>query len=212
MSENFDNMKVLRKQGLSLEEIAEEISLNESTIQIYLRVINRGFKSLTEYHEHLVKQRGFESLTEYQEHLAKQRGFESLTKYRKHLVKQRGFESLTEYHEHLVKQRGFESLTKYYEYLAKERGFESLTEYHLQRYRKRQERPLNKKLSKLIKQHLEILNKNARWLADELGITEGAISRYKDGKTTPRRSLQPKLFKILELPYKTIDNIIKNET
>ena len=164
MSENFDNMKVLRKQGLSLEEIAEEISLNESTIQIYLRVINRGFKSLTEYHEHLVK------------------------------------------------QRGFESLTKYYEYLAKERGFESLTEYHLQRYRKRQERPLNKKLSKLIKQHLEILNKNARWLADELGITEGAISRYKDGKTTPRRSLQPKLFKILELPYKTIDDIIKNET
>jgi hypothetical protein len=32
----------------------------------------QGFKSLTEYQEHLVKEKGFESRTEYQEHLVKE--------------------------------------------------------------------------------------------------------------------------------------------
>ena len=241
MSENFDKIKVLRKQGLSLEEIAGETQLSGLTIQHYLGAMNRGFKSYLEYQEYLAKQMGFKSYLEYQEYLAKQSGFKSRYEYQEYLAKERGFKSVTEYQrylvrkngfnsireyqvylakqsgfksyyeyqEHLAKEKGFSSLTKYYEHLAKQNGFNSLTEYQRFIAKERQKRTLNKRFSKLINRQLKILDKNARWLADELSITEGAVSRYKDGKTTPRRSLQPKLFKILRLPYKNLEELEK---
>ena len=61
----------------------------------------QGFKSNTEYLEHLAKRKGFKSLAEYYEHLAKRKGFKSNTEYLEHLAKQKGFKSLAEYREHL---------------------------------------------------------------------------------------------------------------
>ncbi len=140
------------------------------------------------------KQRGFASRTEYKEHLAKQKGFASRTEYEEHLVKQRGFASRTEYEEHLVKQRGFASDYDYREHLAKQR----------------QQQPVNQELSHLIKDQLTKLGISQKRLAIELGITEGAISRYASGRTTPRKDLQPKLFEVLKLPYQTIDDLLED--
>ena len=50
-----------------------------------------------------------------------------------------------------------------------------------------------------------------KWLAYELEVTEGAVSRYASGKTTPRKSLQERLFEALELPYKTIDDFLQDK-
>jgi len=108
-------------------------------------------------------------------------------------AKEKGFESPSEYVEDLAKKKEFESYSKYLEHLAK----------------KRQQRPLNRALSNLIKKRLTELNKTQKWLAEQLGVTKGTISRYVSGRITPTSSLQKKLFKILELEYQTIDNILE---
>ena len=127
-------------------------------------------------------------------------GFASRTEYQEHLVKQKGFASYAEYLEHLVRQRinpetgqGFASYAEYLEHLA----------------RQRQKGPENQELGDLIKKGLKRLGKPQRWLAEQLGITGSAISRYASGITTPRKSLQAKLFEVLELPYSTIDDLLK---
>jgi len=124
---------------------------------------------------------------------AKEKGFESPSEYVEDLVKKKEFESYSKYLEHLVKKRKFKSFSEYLEYLAK----------------KRQQRPLNQALSNLIKKRLTELNKNQKWLAEQLGVTKGTISRYISGRITPTGSLQKKLFKIIEVEYKTIDDILE---
>ncbi len=125
---------------------------------------------------------------------AKQRGFMSSSDYQEHLVKQKGFASRMEYEEHLAKQRGFASRMEYEEHLAKQR----------------QQQPINQLLSELIEQRLAELVKTQKWLAQQLGVTEGAVSRYLSGKTRPKKSLQENLFEILELPYQTLDDLVEN--
>src|SRR3989344_5555575 len=187
MSKTFDKVKILRKQGLSLEEIAEETGLAFFTIRIYNQTVKKGYNS------HL----------DYQNNLAKRRGFESTTEYKKYLVERMGFNSIAKYQKFLAKRRGFKSINEYEKYLAKKKGFDSITEYQNNLAKRRQKRVLNKKLSNTINKQLEKLDRNARWLAYKLKVTDGAVSRYRDGKTTPRESLQPKLFSVLKLPYKT---------
>ena len=155
----------------------------------------------------MAKKKNFKSLSEYQEHLVKKRNFRSISEYKKHLAKQRGFKSHLEYQEYLAKKKNFKSLSEYKEHLAINHGFNSFMEYERFLAKERQKRTLNKKLSKIINQQLKILDKNASWLADELGITGGTVSRYRDGKITPRKKLQPKFFKILKLPYKYLEEL-----
>src|SRR3989344_2921007 len=106
------------------------------------------------------------------------------------------FASLTEYREHLAKQR-----------INPKTGerFASRTEYEKHLARQRQQKPINQKLSELIKIRLDELGKTQRQVSNELGITESAVSRYISGRCTPRRSLQEKFFEILGLPYRTLD-------
>src|SRR3989338_4118862 len=120
----------------------------------------------------------------------RKRGFKSCREYQKHLAQQRGFKNISEYQEHLAQQRGFKSYREYQEHLGK----------------KRQKKELNTKLSILINLRLKELGKSQKWLANELNITESATSRYVSGKTTPKRSLQEKLFRILRFPYNTLDD------
>lgn len=92
---------------------------------------------------------------------------------------------------------------------VKERGFASRIEYREHLAKERQERPENQELSVLIKQRLVELEKTQKWLSQQLGITEGAVSRYLSGRTTPRRSLQEILFATLVLPYQTLDDLLE---
>ena len=88
--------------------------------------------------------------------------------------------------------------------------FKSLTEYEVYRARQRQQQPVNQQSSDVVKQRLAELGKTQRWLAQQLEITEGAVSRYISGRTTPRRSLQERLFEVLELPYQTLDDLLED--
>ena len=110
-----------------------------------------------------------------------------------------------------VKQKGFASRTEYHEHLAKQKGFASYGEYRKYQAEQRQQKKSNQKLSGMIKQSLEKLGRNQRWLAEQLRITEGAVSRYISGKTKPRKSLQDSLFRILDLQYQTLDDLVESD-
>jgi len=103
----------------------------------------------------------------------------------------------------------FKSGNQYEDYLARQRGFASRGEYQRHQFREKQKRPENKTLSSLIRKRLRELDKSQRWLAKQLGITEGAVSRYVSGKNIPKKNLQPKLFETLDVPYKTIDDLLE---
>lgn len=198
----------LYEGGLSVAEIAKRTNVSYSTAYGNTRAQERGFASRTEYEKYLAQKRGFASHTDYQNHLAQEKGFASLTEYKKHLAKEKGFASLTEYEKHLAQERGFASLREYKKHLAQEKGFTSLTEYQKHRAQERQKQPINQELGGLIKQRLAELGKTQGWFAEQLGITDATVSRYVNGKTTPRISLQQKLFNVLGLPYQTLDDLV----
>lgn len=151
----------------------------------------------------------FSSQYEYRKHLAAQKGL-TRHEYQKQLAMRKGYSSLSEYKEFLARQRGFSGRNEYELYLAKQKGFESIGRYKESLAGKRQQRPLNRKLSSLIQQQLTALDKTQKWLAEQLGITEGVVSRYVSGRITPKqRSLQRKLFSILKLPYETLDALVQ---
>src|SRR3989338_7931469 len=108
------------------------------------------------------------------------------------------------------RKRGFKNRSEYQEHLAQQRGFKSYREYQEHLGKKRQKKELNTKLSILINLRLKELGKSQKWLANELNITESATSRYVSGKTTPKRSLQEKLFRILRFPYNTLDDLLED--
>ena len=140
--------------------------------------------------------------------IAKRANVSYSTAYGYTKVKQRGFESLSEYQEHLVKQRGFKSRTEYETHLVRERGFKSRSDYQEHLARERQQRPENKELSNLIKKRLKELEKNQSWLADQIGVTSATVSFYTHGKSIPSNDVLKKLSSALEVPYKTLEDIL----
>ncbi|MBS3081017.1 hypothetical protein J4221_06075 [Candidatus Pacearchaeota archaeon] len=174
------------------KEKAWKLYNNDNSISYIARTIGVSYASAWIITEG--RKRGFKSRSEYQEHLAQQRGFKSYSEYQKHLAQQKGFKNISEYQEHLAQQKGFKSYREYQEHLGK----------------KRQKKELNTKLSILINLRLKELGKSQKWLANELNITESATSRYVSGKTTPKRSLQEKLFRILRFPYNTLDDLLED--
>ena len=109
-----------------------------------------------------------------------------------------------------AKERGFASLTEYEKHLAKKRGFESQTEYEKHLAKERQRRPENQELSKLIKTKLKEGGKNQSWLAKEMGITSQAVSLYVRGKNVPTEDLLGRLYSLLDVPYKTLDDLLED--
>ncbi len=176
-----ERIRELMQKGLSVKEIAGEAGLKYNTTYLYVKAYKEGFSSTKEYWEHLALNRGFSSLTEYQKYKAKNRGFKSTYKYKAHLVKQRGFNSLYEYQLKLARQH----------------GYSSLSEYNKEREKQRKQRAEYQDLSKLIREKLEELGKNQRWLAKELGITPQAVNLYVYGKAFPNEKILKKLDRIL---------------
>ena len=168
----------------------------------------KGFGSYNKYREYLARQRGFESFYEYQNHLARQKGFGSYSEYQECLVNQRGFGSYNKYQKYLARQKGFESLSEYQENLVRQRGFESLSEYHEHLAKQRQKRPENRELSDLIKRSLKKLGKNQSWLASQIKVSRESVSKYAQGKRTPNREKLKRLFSVLDVPYRTLDDLL----
>jgi len=111
----------------------------------------------------------------------------------------------------------FESRSQYQEYTARQRinpetgqPFESLSQYEEYTARQRVNQPENQGLSNLIKKRLKELGKNQSWLARELGVTRQAVSLYVQGRSVPREELLEKLYSSLDVPYKTLDDLLED--
>ena len=218
----------LYAQNLLVTEVARQANVPYSTAYGYTRARQRDnpetgqpFKSLTELQYYRARQRDnpetgqpFKSRTELQYYRARQRDNPETGQ---------PFKSLTELRDYRARQRDnpetgqpFKSRTEYEDYQARQRDnpetgqpFKSRTELQDYQARQRKQKPINQELSYLVQQRLTKLGQTQKWLAVQLGITTGAVSRYISGKTTPRKSLQEALFKILELPYKTLDDLLE---
>ena len=161
--ENKQYIQKLYKTGKPIRFIANELFISYPTAWFYTRGLEKGFKSLSEYQEHLAKRQGFKSLSEYQEHLAKERGFKSYSKYQ--------------------------------EYTGN----------------KRRKREPNKKLSSIIKNELENLGKNQKWLSEQLGTSKQTITNYVQGINFPDASKLRKLANILQIQYSTLESLLEKE-
>lgn len=180
-NEEKEKIRELIEEGLSIREIAERVGIKYVTARIYIKAYEEGFSSPTEYLKHLLKKRGFSSLTEYEKHNAKKRGYSFDQKYREKWARQKGYASFREYQEKWVERKGFNS-----EY-----------EYNKYRMEQLQQRREYKKLEILIKNKLEELGRNQRWLAKELGITPQAVNLYVHGKAFPSERILEKLDRVL---------------
>lgn len=82
-------IKKLFGEGFSIYKIALKTKVSYYTVYGLTKLIERGFKSTSEYREHLANQKGFESLTDYYEHLAKKRKRRNNNKELSNLIKTR---------------------------------------------------------------------------------------------------------------------------
>ncbi|MBS3123325.1 helix-turn-helix domain-containing protein [Candidatus Woesearchaeota archaeon] len=186
-------IEILYAQDLSPREIAQRAEVSRSTVYVHTKL----------------KERGFLSKREYERHLAQEKGFASSGEYHSFLAQEQGFTSRTEYNGHLLLERGFTSKAEYEQYLAQQNGFLSLGDYQKKMAEKRQQRHLNKELSSLIVKRLAELGQTQKWLAEQLNLTKGTISKYINASLIPKQNLLGRLFQALEVPYKTIDDLLE---
>ncbi len=139
-----------------------------------------------------------------------ERGF-SNSKYRRYLHKDNVHNSYDpKYTKNMLERMGI-SEKKYRDILANRIGFESINDYKKYRISVNRNKYINKKFGRLLRKRLIELNKNIGWLAQELNIDKSNICRYTNGITLPKAHNQEKLFQLLELPYKTIDDILDGD-
>jgi predicted transcriptional regulator/heme-degrading monooxygenase HmoA len=204
----------LKKQGFPTvrayyDFIAQQLGFKSHRDRLAKIAQSKGFASYSQMERQKIKEK-YKTYIRYEDELAMRKGFKSNREREKERARKRGFESIGELNKHSIKQMGFASKRDYERYLATEKlGFKTVGEYEKDRERKRQQKPVNQELSSLIKSSLEKLDRNQTWLARQLGVSDGAVSRYVSGKTTPRPGLQLELFKTLKLPYKTLDDIMQ---
>jgi len=190
--EKIDQMRIMFDEGASAAEIAKALEIKYGTANSYTSAWKNGFDSPSEYKNHKAKERGFESHYAYQQHLAKEKGFKTWSKYQAWCAGKKGFKSHGDYLAHRAEERGYDS---YYAYL-KSKGAE------------RQKRPLNQIFSAFITDLLTELDKSQRWLARQIGKSQPTVSGYASGMILPREDVQKKIFKVLGVPYKTLDDIL----
>jgi len=207
----------LKEQGFPTRRayydfIAKQLGFKSHRDRLTKIAQSQGFKSFSQMERQKVKDKGYKSYTQYEDELARRKGFKSNSEREDERARKRGFESRSQLREQLVRQRGFASMTEYRTFMATQKlGYKTLGEYEKHNEQQRQQKPINQELSSLIKSSLGELGKSQVWLAKKLGVTEGAVSRYISAKVTPRPELQPKLFKTLNLQYKTLDDILQRK-
>ena len=105
--------------------------------------------------------------------------------------RKKGYNSISEYKKHLARQKGYKSSREYEEHLALKN------------------RKIKIKFSFIIKKRLYELDKSQTWLAKKLEVSNSAIYRYISGYGIPKENLRKRMFKVLGIPYQTLDDINK---
>ena len=124
------------------------------------------------------------------------------------LVRKRGFSSRWAYQKYLAELDGHDSYKDYLEVLLLSKELDSLQKYNVFRTSLRMGRVVNKEFRYLIAHRLEELGFSVKWLADQVGVSERTIKRYKRGEFLPKARSAEKLFLALGVPYNTIDDFI----
>ena len=114
-------------------------------------------------------------------------------------------------------KKAFASRSQLMDYRARQRinpetgqAFESRSQYQEHLYKQGQKRLENKKLSSLIKRGLEELKKNQSWLARKMGVSRESASMYTRGKSIPNKERLERLFSALDVPYRTLEDLLEN--
>jgi DNA-binding XRE family transcriptional regulator len=112
-------------------------------------------------------------------------------------------------------RKPYKSLTELMDYNARRRinpetgkHFKSLNELTKFQDKRRSSSKLNQNLSSLISYKLTEKEKNASWLANEIGVSRQAVSKYLQGKYLPSEDILKRIFNVLDLPYTSLDDLI----
>jgi predicted DNA-binding protein YlxM (UPF0122 family) len=176
-------MEKLFSKGLSVADIANKLNVPYSIVYYYTRVKQRGFSSLFDYQTYLAQRRGFKTNYEYKAYLANKK--KSVNNGKKQRLK---------------------LSPNYVEKASIRKRFSSKTEYEYFMMKRRKSQLINKELSLLLRRKLKELGKRPGWLAEQLGVGKIAVYDYMSGRTKPAYRLQKKFFKLLGLPYQTMDD------
>lgn len=194
--EGLEKLEVMYKNNpdpsRTISDMARELKIPDYTATGHIRAIDCGYKNETEYLKAVVKKR---------------RGCESLTDYKNLLDARKGV--IRKPHSRpKIPEDMRDPRTNYQEERAIIRGYKSLSDFQKAEAQKRQGRMINQRISLLLEEQLALLGKDKTWLANELGVSQSAVSRYYSGKTLPGKDIQERFFEILGLPYTSIDQIL----
>ncbi|MEK6904614.1 MAG: helix-turn-helix transcriptional regulator, partial [Nanoarchaeota archaeon] len=60
------------------------------------------------------------------------------------------------------------------------------------------------------KKRLEETGRNQSWLAGEIEVSRQMVSFYANGKNIPKNDVLKRIFKSLDVPYSTLDDLLDN--
>ncbi|MBI4983493.1 helix-turn-helix domain-containing protein [Candidatus Woesearchaeota archaeon] len=185
-------IKKLYEEKVPIQEIARRLGVSSGTAWRYTRAEELGYSSFADYIGKRAQERGFDDLEDYRNKMAQKNGFRSKSHYNYIVMKESGAAAR-------------EKLNAW----AHGKGFESYQDYSRHQDTLKQLRPENRILSGLIQMRLEEMGNSISWLAEQLGINQTTASRYYHGTRLPTVDVQERLFQKLELPYRTIDDIVE---
>lgn len=169
---------------LPIRKIAEIAHVSYLTAYGYTKAIDRGFKSPTDYYNHLAKKRGYGSAPEYREHMIELMEL-SPNVYEKNLARRRINPDT-------------------------QAPFASRAEYDAFRAAQRRKMPGNRRISRLIITRLAQIGETQAWLARQTGLSKETISRYVHGENLPDKTNLGKLFRALYVPHEKIMDFAEN--
>lgn len=106
---------------------------------------------------------------------------------------------------------GFDTPGDYREYLAKQRRFKSDHAYRKHMDRKRQRRPLNKRLKKILREALKKCSKKPCWFARQLNVSHSSVSLYMSGRSVPSEEVFQRICVVFDWSYETLDDILEED-
>ncbi|MBI5798111.1 helix-turn-helix transcriptional regulator [Candidatus Woesearchaeota archaeon] len=201
--ETKEEIKKLAQEGLSVRDIASSVSVSYSTVYGYVRLVERINPQTGE---------AFRSYREYQDYRLSlminpktKQAFASRAEYQKFGIQRRknkngeAFRSCDEYHNSLVQRlthpetgAPFRNTREYRTYLGTQRITQS---------------PY-KELSAFLSLRLKELGLTYVQLGERVGLAGSTISSYIHARSFPRSEILRKMYRVLEAPYETLDDLL----